>query len=101
HLAEIEQKDEQRAGGQLSVEHQIHSIPEHKTRSYSDDDLDHRSQLCFETARAERDLNILETLLCQSRFFIVLARERFDHTDRIQHFGDYRNNFTFFLSQGA
>ena len=44
HLAQIEDEDEQGAGGQTAVEHEPDAEPEHEARADRDDDVDQRGR---------------------------------------------------------
>ena len=82
HLPQVEQKDDQRTGGQLPGDDQPGPVREHQTGPGRDDDVDDRCELQFDTPGQQRRLDVLQTLTLESALLVVFAGKGFDHANR-------------------
>src|SRR5207248_2955690 len=73
HLAQIEQEDDQCAGGQRTIEDVARTEPEHRRTADGDDDLDRWRQLRLDVAGAERRLDDPLALMLEAVPLMVLS----------------------------
>ena len=97
HLSQVEQKDDQRAGGQLPRDDQPRAVPEHQAGPDRDDDLDDGRELHLDASRQQRRLDILQALALESALLVVLAGKGLDHANRREDLLDDRDQLALLL----
>ncbi len=101
HLPQVQQKDDERAGGQLSRDDQPRTVPQHQAGAGRHDDVDDRGQLHLDVPRSQGGFDVLEALALEALLFVFLARECLDDPDRREDLGDNRHELALLLADIA
>ena len=73
HLAQVQQKDDERAGGQPTIEDVTRTEPEHGRTADGDDELDRRRELRLDVARSESRLDDALALILEAATLVILV----------------------------
>ena len=95
HLAQVQQEDDERTGGQPTIEDVTRAEPEDRRAPHGDDDLDGRRQLRFDVARPERRLDDPLALVLEAAALVIFSAERFHEPHRRQHLVHRRHEVRF------